>query len=289
LSKVLVIECDKTIKQSLIQAIKLLRIDDLNLEEKPVVIKVGVFSPRTGQYTTVEVIDALVSYFDKSPNIYIVESDSYGGTAPKRLEIWNQVFNERIIPFNLSTDKNTRDVKILDERVPFSNILFKPNIFISTHVPRRYQDAGTKDMMNIGSILKNLLGLVPDRKKYRFHEKLPTALLDMYEAIGGIDFAVLDGTYTHLGVKRKRNRIQTNMFVIGRDAISVEAVGAYIVGFNPMEMPVIKEAMDRGLGEGDIRKIEVLGSSVETLRQKNIQSFRELFPKKLQRMKGWLS
>ena len=274
-------EFDKTIKKSFIQALKLIRIDDLKIEENPVVVKVGVFNPRTGQYTTVDVIDALVSVFNKSPNIYIVESDSNGGPAPKRLEIWNQVFSERVIPFNISTDKNTRDTQVLDERVPLSNMLFKPNIFISTHVPRRYHDAGNSDLMNIGSILKNLLGLIPDLKKNRFHNKLPTALLDIYEAIGGIDLAVLDGTYTHLGVKKNHNRIQTNMFVMGRDAISVEAVGAYIVGFNPMEMPVIKEAMDRGLGEGNINKIEILGSSVETLRQKNIQSFKELFPKKI--------
>ena len=136
--------------------------------------------------------------------------------------------------------------------------------------------------------MKNLLGLIPDRKKYRFHEKLPRALLDMYEAIGGIDLAVLDGAYTHLGVKRKRNRIQTNVLVIGRDAISVEAVGAYLVGIDPMEMPVIEESMDRGLGEGDLDKIEVLGSPVEGIREKIIQSFTELFPKKVQRMKGWM-
>jgi len=286
--KVVVIKFDKDAQRSFDQALKLIHIDDLNTKDRSVVVKVGVFSPKTGQYTTVDVIDALINIFDKAPKIYLVESNSYGGPAPKRLEIWNKVFNERVIPFSLSTDKNTREVKVVDEKAAFSNIVFKPNVFISTHVPRRYQDAGNNDMMNIGSILKNLLGLIPDRKKYRFHEKLPTALLDMYEAIGGIDLAVLDGTYTHLGVKRKRNRIQTNVLVIGRDAISVEAVGAYIVGFDPMEMPVIKEAVNRGLGEGDINKIEILGSSVEGLRQKTVRSFRELFPKKVQRERGWI-
>lgn len=288
MSKIAVIKSDKDVKQSFQEALKLISIDDLNTKDRPVVVKVGVFSPKTGQYTTVDVVSALTDAFNKAPKIYLVESDSYGGPAEERLEIWNEVYGNKVVPFNLSTDKNAREVKVVGEKVAISDLVFKPNAFVSTHVPRRYQDAGDDDFLNVGSVLKNLLGLIPDRKKYRFHEKLPTALLDMYEAIGGIDFAVLDGTYTHLGVKKKRNRIQTNVIVIGRDAISVEAVGAYIAGQDPMEMPVIKEAMERGLGEGDINKMEILGRSVEDVRQKTVQSFRELFPKRVQRERGWI-
>jgi len=276
--KVVVVESDGNVKRSFAEALRLIGIDDMNTEERPVVVKVGVFKPNAGQFTTLDVIDALVDSFDRAPNICLVESDNYEGPAPERLEIWNSVFGERVVPFNLSADEDTREVRILGERVPFSHLLFKPNVFVSTHVPRRYQGAGPGERLNIGSVLKNLLGLIPDIRKDRFHERLPAALLDIYEAIGGIDLAVLDGTYTHLIVKRKRRRVRTNMLVIGRDAISVEAVGAYILGFDPMEMPVIQEAMDRGLGEGDISRIEVLGSSVEDLRERIVQSFRELFP-----------
>lgn len=288
MSRVVVARLDKDVERCLDGALKLIHIDDLNTKDRSVVVKVGVFSRKTGLYTTVNVIDALVGAFDRAPKIYLVESDSYGGPAAKRLGIWEEVFGEGVIPFSLSTDKNTREVKVVGEKVAFSHIVFKPNVFVSTHVPRRYQDAGDDDFLNVGSILKNLLGLIPDRKKYRFHERLPAALLDMYEAIGGIDLAVLDGTYTHLGVKRKRNRIQTNVLVIGRDAISVEAVGAYLVGRDPLDMPLVKEAMSRGLGQGDMDKIEILGSPVEDLREETVRSFRQLFPKKVQKERGWI-
>jgi len=46
--------------------------------------------------------------------------------------------------------------------------------------------------------------------------------------------------------------------------------------------------MNRGLGEGDINKIEILGSQVDDLRQKIIQSFRELFPERIQKEHGWM-
>jgi hypothetical protein len=46
----------------------------------------------------------------------------------------------------------------------------------------------------MGAVLKNLFGLVPIREKVRYHKKLVPVLLDLYEAVGGIDLAVLDGT-----------------------------------------------------------------------------------------------
>ncbi|MDH5779527.1 MAG: DUF362 domain-containing protein [Candidatus Bathyarchaeota archaeon] len=286
--KVVATRFEQNIQDHLSQGLRSIGIDDLNTRERSVVIKVGVFSAKTGINTTVNVIEALVTAFDKAPRIYLVESDSYGGPAESRLEIWNRVYDDRVIPFSLSSDKNTREVKIAGEQVSFSHILFKPNVFISTHVPRRYQDAGNEDLMNIGSVLKNLLGLIPDLKKSRFHKKLPTALLDMYEAIGGIDLALLDSTHTFLGVKKKKDKIQTNLLLIGRDAVSVEAVGQYLVGLDPMKNPVIVEAIKRGLGEGDIHKIEILGNQLEDTRENIIESFRALFQKRVQKEKGWI-
>jgi len=166
----------------------------------------------------------------------------------ERLEIWKDCYNDRAKPFNLSHDKKTKMVNVAGEDVPLSHVLFKPNIFISTHVPRRYENSGDEDLMNMGSIIKNLLGLIPDTKKYRFHKQLPTALLDMYEAVGGIDLAILDGTHTYLGYKEERVTVLLNKLVVGRDAFAVEAVGAYMVGFEPTEMPVLQEAKKRGLG-----------------------------------------
>jgi uncharacterized protein (DUF362 family) len=113
----------------------------------------------------------------------------------------------------------------------------------------------------------HLLGLIPDRKKRRSHKKLETTLLDLYEAIGGIDLAVIDGTYTYLGSAMNK-RVKTNILLVGRDAIAVETVGAALVGLDTEKMPVIQEAMNRSLGEGDVNKIEVLGNSIKNLKKK---------------------
>ena len=49
MSKAVVTKFDKDVEQSLHKALKHVNIDDLNTEERPVVIKVGVFTPTSGQ------------------------------------------------------------------------------------------------------------------------------------------------------------------------------------------------------------------------------------------------
>ena len=267
-SKVAIVEFDEEVKGSFKRAIDLIGgIDDLNTKEKPAVIKVGVFDHRTETHSTVSVVDAIISGFRKAPKIFLVESDNYRGKGMERLQIWSKLFTKHVTPFNLSEDTDTIKVKIADENIGLSRILFKPNVFVSTHVLRTFEN---------GSILKNLLGLIPDTKKARFHKKLEATLLDTYEAIGGIDLAVLDGTYMyrgagampHAGPDCTRYRIRTNILVVGRDAVAVEAVGIAIAGTNPDKLPIIKEAVRRGLGEGNIKQIEISGSSIEDVREK---------------------
>ena len=234
-------------------------INSLNTPEKKVVIKVGIYNPQTGICTTVDTLNQIINSFDKATEIHVVESDSGAGPGLERLEIWRDCYNDRVVPFNLSDDKDTRAAEIAGESVPLSHIFSESRTFISTHVPRRYEGAGDEDLMNIGSIIKNLLGLIPDTKKFRFHEKFPHALLDIYEAAGGIDLAVMDGTHVFLGSKEKRRKVSPRVLLVGRDAFAVEAVGAHLVGFDPEEMPLLQEARNRGLGEIDIDNITITG------------------------------
>jgi uncharacterized protein (DUF362 family) len=258
-SKVAIVEFNEDVQESFRQALKLIgKIDDLNTVERSVVIKLGVFDHKKEQHATVNVVNAIVNSFNKAPEIFLAESDNYKGKASERLQIWKELFTERVTPFSLSDDMNIKEVKVADEKIGISHILFKPNVLVSTHVLRKSER---------GTILKNLLGLIPDRKKVRFHKKLETTLLDLYEAIGGIDLAVIDGTYAYPNLTSDKG-VKTNILLVGRDAIAVEAVGATLVGLDPEKIPLIREAMNKGLGETDINEIEVLGNSIESLREK---------------------
>lgn len=61
-----------------------------------------------------------------------------------------------------------------------------------------------------------------------------------------------DGTAFHHG-----KNIQTNLVVAGTDVVSVDAVGSYLMGFDPAGIGYLKIAAQRGLGVIDIEKIKV--------------------------------
>nr|MDO8133408.1 DUF362 domain-containing protein [Candidatus Njordarchaeum guaymaensis] len=257
-SKVAILRLNGDGRAALREGLRLIgNIGDLNTKGRSVVIKPGIYDHKKRNHPEVSVVSALIDSFSLAPQVYLVESENYKGKALERLQIYKETFTKRVVPVDLSNDSNTDEAGIANEKMSLSHVLFKPNVFVSVHALRVYEK---------GTILKNLLGLIPERKKVRFHKKLGEVLLDVYEAIGGIDLAVLDGTYTYPRPALDK-RVKTNVLLVGKDAIAVEAIGATLVGMDPEKILVIREAMRRGLGEGDLQRIEVLGEPVETAKK----------------------
>ena len=259
-------ELGDDVSSSFTQALELIGgIPDLNTPDREVLVKVGVFEPKKEQCTTIPVAKAIVESFSKAPKLWFIESDNYRGTGSERLQIWGELFSERVLPFNLSEDADTRTVTIAGEEMELSHLLFESRVLVSTHTLRFYEK---------GSIIKNLFGLPPMKKKAKYHKNLGPVLLDLFEAVGGIDLAILDGTFAYPGPgSTKKTLIPANVFLVGRDAVAVEATGAVLMGMNPKEMPIIQEAIERGLGEGNMDNIEVVGSDFSEM-QENIRPSR---------------
>ena len=261
LSKVALVEVDDDAQAAVSQALDLVgRFDEAQIRETQVVVKVGVFNhkARRTNYPTVEVVGGITSAFKEAPKIYLIESDNYKGSGSERLQVWKELFSQKIVPFNLSEDTDTRQVDIAGEKMELSNLLFRPKIFVSTHALRKFER---------GTILKNLFGLIPIKKKAVYHKKLEPVILDLFEAIGGVDLAVIDATRTYSGPSARRSK-DTNIIIAGKDAVAVETVGATLIGPSPEKMPIIQEAAKRGLGEGNISNIEILGTPIEDLKDR---------------------
>jgi uncharacterized protein (DUF362 family) len=257
-SKVAVVEFDGKDAIQLNMALDLIGgIVDLNVPERHVVIKVGVFSHKAKNHASVGLVNAIINCFDKAPKVFVAESDNYRGTGSERLEIWNELYSQRVVPFDLSGDSETRRVKIANQQMDLPHILFKPNVLVDTHILRSFES---------GSILKNLFGCILDSKRMKYHKVLPMLLADVYEAIGGVDLAVLDGTYLWRGAGD--GPVRMNTVLVGRDAVAVETVGATLAGLDLRKMPVIQEFVKRGLGEGCLENIEVVGTSFERLQER---------------------
>ena len=259
--KVALMELSSDVSSSFAQAIELIGgIPDLNTPGREVLVKVGVFAPKQEQYTTIPVARAIVESFSKAPKLWFIESDNYRGTGSERLQIWQELYSDRVVPYNLSEDTDTRMVTIAGEEMALSHLLFEKRVLVSTHTLRFYEK---------GSVIKNLFGLPPMKKKARYHKNLDPVLLDLFREVGGIDLAILDGTFAYPGPGAgQKTRIPANVFLVGRDAVAVDVVGAALMGMKPEKMPIIQEAMSRGLGEGNLDNIEVVGCDFLEMQEK---------------------
>ncbi len=255
-AKVAIIRSGPDIRASFTHGINLIGgIGGLNSKDRLVVIKVGVFDPKHGRHPTVPVTQAIIDNFSAASKIYLAESDNYRGSGTDRLQIWQEVFSDRVQPFNLTEDPITKRMEIAGEEMELSHILFKPNVLVSAHALRKYIQ---------GTVLKNLFGLISFKKKARLHNKLAPVLMDLYEAVGGVDLAVVDATYTYSG-PQKRPGIPTNLLIISHDAVAVDTVCATLTGIKPDKVPVLQEAKNRGIGESNLDHIEILGEPLDPL------------------------
>ncbi|MHB9003609.1 MAG: DUF362 domain-containing protein, partial [Coriobacteriia bacterium] len=91
------------------------------------------------------------------------------------------------------------------------------------------------------------------------HETLVDLLAIQQEIHSGI-FAVMDGTIAGDGPGPRTMRpVEKNVMLAGADQVAIDAVAASMMGFDPLSIPYIRLAHERGLGVGDLRNIEIVG------------------------------
>ena len=57
--------------------------------------------------------------------------------------------------------------------------------------------------------------------------------------------------------------LHSDFITIGRSVVAVDAITSYIMGHDPRELPYLRIAKERGLGENDIEKIPIFILSEE--------------------------
>jgi hypothetical protein len=111
--------------------------------------------------------------------------------------------------------------------------------------------------------MKNAFGgLLSERRHWThavIHETVVDLLAIQQEIHSGL-FAVMDGTFVGDGPGPRAMWVQEkDLILASADQVAIDAVSAYLQGFEPLELPFIRLAHERGLGVGDIKQIEILG------------------------------
>jgi len=114
--------------------------------------------------------------------------------------------------------------------------------------------------------MKNAFGGLLHRKRHWTHSVIHETLVDLLtiqqEIHPGI-FAVMDGTFAGDGPGPRAMRWHIkDRILASADQVAIDAVAAHMMGFDPMSIKFIRLAHERGLGCGDISRIEVVGEDI---------------------------
>ena len=114
--------------------------------------------------------------------------------------------------------------------------------------------------------MKNAFGGLLHRKRHWTHSVIHETLVDLLaiqqEIHPGV-FAVMDGTFAGDGPGPRAMRWHVkNRILASADQVAIDAVAAKMMGFDPMSLRFIRLAHERGLGCGDVSKIDVVGEDI---------------------------
>jgi uncharacterized protein (DUF362 family) len=116
-----------------------------------------------------------------------------------------------------------------------------------------------------GSVKNSFGGLLREVRHYahKYMHEVLVDLLYMQRELHPAVFTVTDGTVAGDGAgPRTMIPRVTNLILAAADSVAIDAISARLMGFDPMSIPFLRMAHERGLGVADPREIELVGDDV---------------------------
>jgi uncharacterized protein (DUF362 family) len=116
-----------------------------------------------------------------------------------------------------------------------------------------------------GSVKNSFGGLLKEVRHYahKYMHEVLVDLLYMQRELHPAVFTVMDGTVAGdgAGPRTMIPRIK-NLLLASSDSVAIDAIAARLMGFDPMSIPFLRMAHERGLGVADVRDIDLAGDDV---------------------------
>ena len=121
----------------------------------------------------------------------------------------------------------------------------------------------------ITGAMKNAFGGLLNENRHWTHSVIHETLVDLLQIQKEIHpglFCVTDGTIAGSGAgPRAFQPHEKNFLLASGDMVAIDAIGAKMMGFDPLKIPFIRMAYERGLGCGDPKEIEVAGEDISEI------------------------
>jgi len=182
---------------------------------------------------------------------------------------WEPVLDRAGLPFVPLTDVEWRVY-------PFKSPLLKLNEIFpeGIQIPSIYPGRQVLHLPTVkthghavmtGSVKNSFGGLLREVRHYahKYMHEVLVDLLYMQRELHPAVFTVMDGTVAGDGAgPRTMVPRVTNLILAASDSVAIDAIAARLMGFDPLSIPFLRMAHERGLGVGDPRDIELVGDDV---------------------------
>ena len=276
---------------------------------KEVYIKVNGIDFKEHVHTSPEVLRAVIEYLKKigAKKVCVMENSTQAnmtrvvfevtgyrkvcketGAKPVYLdEEKTQVFTFTGKP-SVSEDPNGYNLTTFRLPKTVVNIIENREEFTYINMPK----LKTHSMAGVTLGIKNQWGFPQHADRGKDHNyNLHSKFVDVYEYIKP-DITIIDGIegtiHGHYPPTAWADRLvkKFNILIGGSDTLAVDVVGARVFGLTVDEIPHLKIAKERGLGEGDLNKINVVGKDLTEYKEKYDWDLLQEFPEDVKIVRG---
>jgi uncharacterized protein (DUF362 family) len=180
---------------------------------------------------------------------------------------------------NLNTDQFEEvviDAPLVMDRVKIARTVLESDVIISVPVLKSHIRT------HVTLSLKNMKGVIPGAEKRKTHRLgLDEAIVDLNSLVGP-HFVVLDAIVGMQGLwDYPADAIDMGLIVAGADALSVDCVGARLMGVDPQQVMHLKYMAQREGTSLDIGALRIVGESIDAHSRRfttGFDVFAERFP-----------
>ena len=186
-----------------------------------------------------------------------------------RLNSWLPILDAYDVPYRPLTDVEWITYDFGDELLKLNKIFPEgieiPRLYVGNQVIHLPTMKTHGHSIMTGAVKNAFGGLLKEGRHYAhkyIHEVL-VDLLIMERQLHPATFAVVDGTVCGDGAgPRTMIPYIGNRILASSDSVAIDAISARMMGFDPMEIPFLRMAHERGLGVADPKDIEIVGEDI---------------------------
>ena len=178
---------------------------------------------------------------------------------------WLPILKKMDVPYQPLTNVEWIKYKPKSEMIAMKELfgeILVPKMYMNTNVVH-FPTVKTHGHTTTTGAMKNAFGGLIPKYRHHAHRKIHEVLVDLLaiqQEIHKGTFAVMDGCVAGNGAgPRTMQPYSGNVILASGDQVAIDAISAKIMGFDPLKIPYIKMAHDRGLGMGDVRQIDIAG------------------------------